>query len=66
MKTSELKKLVVQKIAKIDDVAFLEAIHTIIEIKIHSVSNSQNNIINSSNIEHDDSENDDLKWLYDR
>jgi len=65
MKTNELKKQLVQIIAKIDDVAFLEAIQTILETKIQTGTKSQSEK-NDNNIDQDDSENESLKWLYDR
>jgi hypothetical protein len=78
MKASELKGILLQKIDKIEDVTFLEALITIVDARIKKVTadntnhkeknkiNTQNNINESKNIEVDDSENDSLKWLYDR
>jgi hypothetical protein len=78
MKASELKGILLQKIDKIEDITFLEALITIIDARIKKVTtdntnhkgknkiNTQNNTTESKNIEVDDSENDSLKWLYDR
>jgi len=77
MKTSELKGILSQKIDKIEDNSFLEALITIVDARINQETvnningNGKNKIASqnsnkSKNNEVDDSENDSLKWLYDR
>jgi hypothetical protein len=78
MKASELKRILSQKIDKIEDDSFLEALITIVDARIKKVTtdntnhkgknkiSTQNNANESKNNEVDDSENDSLKWLYDR